>query len=78
MGLLVAGACAVLLSAILLLIDGRVVDFVGYVLATFVTVLCVAFYRSIDGRRRAQPSYTIPAFVQVIPIKVVTWFGFFW
>jgi hypothetical protein len=66
-----AGAVAV--SAGLLLVSGRLVDLVGYLLATVVTVLLVAAFRSLDGRRRSKPSYVVPVLAQRIPPAIVSW-----
>jgi hypothetical protein len=64
---------AVGVSTLLLLVNNRVSNILGYLLATFVTVLCVSFYRSIDGRRRARPTYTVTTLVQVLPTHALTW-----
>lgn len=71
--LLAAGAGSVAVSAVLLMWSGRVVDLVGYVLATVVSVAAVAGYRSLDSRRRSRPTYVVPPIAQRLRPGVVAW-----
>jgi hypothetical protein len=71
--LLAGGAVAVAASAVLLAWSGRIVDLVGYLLATVVTVVCVAGFRSLDSRRRSRPTYVVPPLAQRIPPSTVAW-----
>ena len=54
----VAAACLVI-SLGLLVPQGPVTGLVGYVLASFVAVTCVALFRYVDGNRRSSAAYRI-------------------
>lgn len=73
LGLLGLAAASLLVAALLLLGSGQALDIVGYVLATFVTVLLVGAYRAIDSRRRSRPTYVIPPVAQALNPAVVAW-----
>lgn len=71
--LLCCAVAAVVASAFLLQFSGRTIDLVGYLLATLVTVLLVAGFRSLDNRRRSRPTYVVPMLAQRLPPSVISW-----
>lgn len=73
LALLAVAGVAIVASALLLFIQGEAADLIGYVLATVVTVLAVALYRSVDSRRRSRPTYVIPVIAQKLNPTVITW-----
>ena len=73
MWLLGLAALAVVGSAVLLRATGRAADLVGYLLATLVTVLLIAAFRTIDNRRRSRPTYVLPLLAQRIQPTVASW-----
>jgi len=59
------------LAALLLLLSGKVINVIGYVLATLVASILVGQFRAIDGRRRSRPTYVVPRSAQLIaPVKM--------
>ena len=72
-GLLAGAIAAVFFGALLLLGGGNTIDLLGYVLATFVAVLFVSWFRVVDGRRQSEPTYEIPRFAQIVPLKTLSW-----
>lgn len=65
-------ALAVGTSAALLWLNGRPIDLIGYLLATLVTVLFVAGFRSVDNRRRSRPTYVLPLLARRIPPPIAS------
>jgi len=71
MALLWSSVGAVALAALLLLLSGKVINVIGYVLATLVASILVGQFRAIDGRRRSRPTYVVPRSAQFIaPVKL--------
>jgi hypothetical protein len=67
-----AAALAVVTSGALLWVSGRPADLAGYLLATLVTVLFVAGFRSVDNRRRSRPTYVLPLLARRLPPPIVS------
>jgi hypothetical protein len=59
-------------SALLLFGSGKTIDLVGWGLATLLTTLAVAGFRTIDSRRRSRRTYALPLLAQRIPPRVAT------
>jgi hypothetical protein len=73
MVILWVAAGVVALSALLLPLSGKVVNLLGYILATLVASILVGQFRAIDGRRRSRPTYVVPRSAQfVAPVKLAT------
>ncbi len=71
MVLLWAAMGAVVFAALLLFLSGKVINVIGYVLATLVASILVGQFRAIDGRRRSRPTYVVPRSAQFIaPVRM--------
>jgi hypothetical protein len=59
-------------SALLLFGSGKTVDLIGWALATLLTTLAVAGFRTLDSRRRSRRTYVVPLLAQRIPPRFAT------
>jgi hypothetical protein len=71
--LLQTAVLAIVLSAALLLVPGKAVDLVGYLLTTVIAALGIVGYRALDSRSRSRAGYVAPRFARILPSAVTTW-----
>lgn len=72
LALLAIATAMVASSALLLLGSGQTIDLIGWGLATLLTTLAVAAFRTIDSRRRSRRTYVVPLLAQRIPPRIAT------
>ena len=72
LALLAIATAMVAASALLLFGSGKTIDLVGWGLATLLTTLAVAAFRTIDSRRQSRRTYEVPLLAQRIPPRFAT------